>query len=514
MKYRYYILILIYSFSFTTLCKAQSQGDTLDLISKRTADSISKIAFGKMVAGTDDVANLASYVSFVPSDGKFTLAGNYFFKINNNSAKERKAEYFAVGFNGSGSIVGGTVATLFESGTLNTGVDLGLKLSWRINKPNIGSIGSETQEMIEKRKVLEKERAYKIDSIKNSLSLTLLRLKQAELNISDAKIKLDKAKGDIVRFISSISNCAMDTCRLRFTDSVLIAKAKIFTEEQKIIQFKNDTARLAEVYEVCKLDASKKLRDRTDRERYLSNKYGLSRINLSYEDTLVNKTMKIYDDKIYEVEIARPIAGMRLNWLSVILNWNRVAYRTYYDSLPFETALTKVKTPGLTLGLQVNFYSFYKPVRKASLLNVALLFKKTTNLEDLTSSKLIDEKTIVSGSTTRKSSNEYTVYTDLVEVYNTIQLPINYYRFFGKDLSFGWHAFALADWRNTKDNLYDLGAGFIFGLNSTGAKRLFNIEIFAKYKDITRELVDEDETGWKQFQFGLSVAIPFMIYKN
>ena len=86
MKYRYYILILIYSFSFTTLCKAQSQGDTLDLISKRTADSISKIAFGKMVAGTDDVANLASYVSFVPSDGKFTLAGNYFFKINNNSS--------------------------------------------------------------------------------------------------------------------------------------------------------------------------------------------------------------------------------------------------------------------------------------------------------------------------------------------------------------------------------------------------------------------------------------------
>lgn len=513
MKFKLYILIIVYSLSLA-ICKAQSQQDRIDLISNRTADSISKSAFGKMVAGTDDVTNIANYISFVPSDGKFTLAGNYFFRINNDSAKKRKAEYFAVGFNSSGSIVGGTVATLFEGGTLNTGVDLGLKLSWRMNKPNIGSIGSETQEMIEKRNVLEIQRAYKIDSIKNSLSLTPLKLKQTELNISESKIRLDKAKGDVLRFIDSISTCTIDACRSQFTDSLLSSKAKIFTEEQKIIQLKNDTSRLAEVYEVTQIDPTVKWQERTYREQYLSKKYGLSRINLSYEDTIVNKIMKMYDDKIYEVEITRPIAGMRLNWLSAIVNWNRAAYRTYYDSLPFESALTKVKTQGLTLGLQANFYSFYKPVRRASLLNVALLFKRTSNLEDLTASKLIAEKTIPSGSTTRKSSNEYTVYTNPVEVYNTIQLPINYYRFFGKDLSFGWHAFALADWRNTKDNLYDLGAGFIFGLNSAGAKRLFNIEIFAKYKDITRELVDEDETGWKQFQFGLSLAIPFMIYKN
>ncbi|MBL0200955.1 MAG: hypothetical protein IPP81_12735 [Chitinophagaceae bacterium] len=177
-------------------------------------------------------------------------------------------------------------------------------------------------------------------------------------------------------------------------------------------------------------------------------------------------------------------------------------------------ALTKVKTPGHTVGLQANFYTFYKPVQRARLLTVALLFKKTTNLEELTASKLTDEDTVVNGSIIRKSSTEYTVYTDPVEVYNTVQLPVDYYRFFGKQMQFGWHAFALADWRNTGKSIYDVGAGFIFGLNTAGAKRLFNVEIFAKYKDITKQIVDEDETGWKQLQFGLSVAIPFMIYKN
>ncbi|NBB31792.1 hypothetical protein [Cellulophaga sp. BC115SP] len=513
MKYQFYILVLTCSFSLA-ISKAQGQQDLSDLISRRAADSISKSAFGKMVAGTDDVTNLANYVSFVPTDGKFTLSGNYFFSVNNYLSKKRKTEYFAVGFNSSGSIVGGTVATLFESGTLNTGVDLGLKFSWRMNKPNIGSLGSETQEMIEKRKTLEIERDYKIDSIKNSLRLTLLKRKQVELNISDAKVKLDNASRDVVLLTDLISKCSSDTCRLRFTDLLIITNARIFNERQRINKLNRDISKLEEIYEVSQIDPTVKWEDRTEREQYLSRKYGLSRINLSYEDTVINKVKKVYDDKIYEVEIARPIAGMRLNWLSVIFNWDRVAYRTYYDSLRYENALTKLKTPGLTLGLQANFYSFYKPVRRASLLNIALLFKRTTNLEDLTSSKLTEEKIIASGSTTRKSSNEYTVYTDRVEIYTTIQLPINYYRFFGKDLNFGWHAFALADWRDTKDNLYDLGAGFIFGLNSTGGKRLYNVEIFAKYKDITRELVDEDKKGWKQFQFGLSVAIPFMTYKN
>ncbi|MBK6381412.1 MAG: hypothetical protein IPF72_17750 [Chitinophagaceae bacterium] len=166
------------------------------------------------------------------------------------------------------------------------------------------------------------------------------------------------------------------------------------------------------------------------------------------------------------------------------------------------------------VGLQANFYTFYKPVQRARLLTVALLFKKTTNLEELTASKLTDEDTVVNGSIIRKSSTEYTVYTDPVEVYNTVQLPVDYYRFFGKQMQFGWHAFALADWRNTGKSIYDVGAGFIFGLNTAGSKRLLNVEIFAKYKDITKQIVDEDETGWKQLQFGLSVAIPFMIYKN
>jgi hypothetical protein len=515
MKPHYHLFPLTL-FTFATVCKSQTRIELTDeMISQRTSDSIAKNAFGKMVAGAEEVTSLANYLSFVPTDGKFTLSGNYFFHVNNkDTTKKRKAEYFAVGFNGSGSIVGGTVATLFETGKLNTGVDLGLKLSWRMNKPNFGSLASSSTTMIEKRSALQFERQQKIDSTKNALTLTLLKLQQAKLAIAEATINQSTAISDTVRFVSEIQKCATDTCRLRFIDSLFTAKSKIFKEDQRIKTLARDTIRLQEIYDVSQIKAGTKYEDRTARQRQLTNKYGLNRIDLTYEDTIINKIWNEYEDKIYEVEIARPIAGMRLNWISGIFNWNRVAYRNYFSKLPFTEALTKVDTSGYTLGLQANFYTFYKPVRKAKLFTIALLFKKTNDLEDLTSSKLTDEVTISDGTTTRKSNKEYTVYTDTVKLYNTVQLPINYYRFFGKDLQFGWHLFALADWRDTKKDIYDVGAGFIFGINTAGAKRLFNIEVFAKYRDLKQELVDEDKTGWKQLQAGLSIAVPFMIYKN
>ncbi len=234
---------------------------------------------------------------------------------------------------------------------------------------------------------------------------------------------------------------------------------------------------------------------------------------LSYQLTEFNKVRKEYENKLYDQHMASPVAGISMSWLSAIVNWNRLSYRTYYDSLAFESALSKQKFTGLTLGLQLNVYKFYGPVQTASLFNIALLYKQTNNLEDLTSSTLNSEKTTVNGSVTRKSATAYTVYTDPIEQYNTIQLPINYYGFFGKNLNYGWHLMGLADWRNNNDNIYDLGAGFIFGVNNTESKKILNIEIFAKYRDITREIVDEDVTGWKQLQFGLSMAVPFFTTK-
>ena len=368
--------------------------------------------------------------------------------------------------------------------------------------------------MIEKRNALQNERDYKIDSARKAIALMNLKLIKDSAVLAETREKLKNTVADTIRFNAIYQSCNTDSCRVRLIDSILSVQDRLNTELYKIKGLVKDSIQLREMYDASKIDPSIRLMERTEREQVLSANYGMSRRNVSFQDTIVNKIWKEYEDKIYEVEMARPVTGMRINWISAIFNWNRVVYRTYYDSLPFANALTKVKTPGHTVGLQANFYTFYKPVQRARLLTVALLFKKTTNLEELTASKLTDEDTVVNGSIIRKSSTEYTVYTDPVEVYNTVQLPVDYYRFFGKQMQFGWHAFALADWRNTGKSIYDVGAGFIFGLNTAGSKRLLNVEIFAKYKDITKQIVDEDETGWKQLQFGLSVAIPFMIYKN
>lgn len=516
MKLPFYLCSL-FLLTSVVICKAQVHRDlSNELISRKAADSITKNAFGKMVAGSEDVTSLANYVSFEPTDGEFKLSGNYFFQVpaKNAANKKRKSEYFAIGFNGSGSIVNGTVATLFESGKLNTGVDLGFKLSWKFNNHVVGSIASASIPMIEKRNALQNERDYKIDSARKAIALMNLKLIKDSAVLAETREKLKNTVADTIRFNAIYQSCNTDSCRVRLIDSILSVQDRLNTELYKIKGLVKDSIQLREMYDASKIDPSIRLMERTEREQVLSANYGMSRRNVSFQDTIVNKIWKEYEDKIYEVEMARPVTGMRINWISAIFNWNRVVYRTYYDSLPFANALTKVKTPGHTVGLQANFYTFYKPVQRARLLTVALLFKKTTNLEELTASKLTDEDTVVNGSIIRKSSTEYTVYTDPVEVYNTVQLPVDYYRFFGKQMQFGWHAFALADWRNTGKSIYDVGAGFIFGLNTAGAKRLFNVEIFAKYKDITKQIVDEDETGWKQLQFGLSVAIPFMIYKN
>lgn len=515
MKLHFYLSSL-FLLTSVVICKAQVQQDlSKETISRKAADSITKNAFGKMVAGSEDITSLANYVSFVPTDGEFKLSGNYFFQVPAKKAgKKPRSEYFAIGFNGSGSIVDGTVATLFEGGKLNTGVDLGLKLSWKFNDHVIGSIASESIPMIEKRNALQTERDYKIDSARKAIALLKLKVRKDSAVLATAREKLKKTISDTLRFNTDYLSCNTDSCRVRLIDSILAVQAKLLADLNQVKSLAKDSVQQQEIYEASQIDPSKRLMQRTTRERELSAKYGMSRINVSFQDTVINKIRKEYENKIYEVEMARPVTGMRINWISAIFNWNRVVYRTYFDSLPFGDALTKVKTPGHTLGLQANFYTFYKPVQRARLFTVALLFKKTTNLEELSSSKLTDEDTVINGSTVRKSSTEYTVYTDPVEVYNTVQLPVNYYRFFGKHMQFGWHAFALADWRNTGKSIYDIGAGFIFGLNVAEAKRLFNVEIFAKYKDITKQVVDEDETGWKQLQFGLSVAIPFMIYKN
>jgi len=512
-----FFYLLFFNLVTISICKSQIQKEiTNEEISQRTADTIAKKSFSKMVAGTEDIPSIANYISFVPTDGKFTLSGNYFFQVPKHDItnKKRRSEYFAVGFNGSGSILGGTVANLLEKGKLNTGVDLGVRFSWRMNTPFVGSLSSESQEMAEKRKSLIIERGLKIDSVKNELSLITMKSKQVELSISEENRKINLVIADTAKIMDSIGACKTDSCRLKFTDSLISLRTKIFSGYQKISALRRDSIKFHEIYQLTLIKAGTKWRDRTPYQQDLSNRYGLNRIGLTYEDTLVNKIYKQYDDKIYEVESARPVAGIEIDWLSIIANLNRLSYRTYKSVLSFNDALQKNNFNGFNFGIQANFYKFNKPFGKSRLFNFALTYKKTNNLEDLTTSKLVDETIVLNGSTTRKASTEYNVYTDSVEVYKTVQLPLNYYRFFGKDLNFGWHGFALADWRNNGKNIYDLGAGFIFGLNNASMKRLFNMELFVTYKDIKKELADEDVTFWKQLQVGLSIAIPFMIYKN
>lgn len=497
---------------------ACSQGLAPGQFSERAFDTITRTAFARMVAGTEDIASTANYVSFVPTDGKFSLASNYFFDTRNRKnikanqrdlTTKREREHWAVGVNASGAIVGGNVASLFEGGGLNTGVNIGVRISWQANRPNTGISAVGNLALNEQISALEFERDQKIDSAVQSLTKTAWRIEQLDLSEREAARRWDTLQNWTGIVMTQRTGCTTDSCKLKLTDSLLVLSRQMQDLKQKAATYARDRSRL----EVIKQLQDVPLKNPTDAQLILKSHYGLN-LNITYEDTIKGTIRKEYEDKIFAVEMTRNVQGMNLTWLSVIADWSRLSYRTYNSELPFTSAIEKNAFDGYSFGLQANHYRINRVFRKASLFNIAVLYKYQNNLEDLTASKLSDEKTISSGNVNRKSVTEYNVYTDTVKSYHALQVPVNYYRFFGKNLSFGWHAFALADFREHDQQIYDLGAGFIFGLNTAGSKRLLNVELFAKYKDISRELVDEETTVWKQMQFGLSVAIPFMIFKN
>ncbi|MBE9461648.1 hypothetical protein ACFP1I_30500 [Dyadobacter subterraneus] len=516
MKFRIpEVLFIFIAVLFLTKANGQNSFNDFNVaVSQRTADTIETRAFSKMVVGQDDVPSIANYVSFIPTDGRFSLSGNYFFKINNDtSGQRRRHESFAVGFSAAGSVIGGNVATLFQEAKLNSGTDLGLRLSWRMNTPKIESLQSESLEMVSKREKLLFERNEKIDSIRNELLLLPEKVARLNYAISEGRRNLKLAAADTAALRKAIRACTTDACRLKNTESLLSLKNKIFKDRQSLQTQIRDSVTLNELAEIAFLDPSLPWARRTPKQQFLTTKFGL-KINMPLEDLLIDQMQKQYEDKIYDIEMSRPIAGMHLNWLSAVLNWNRKTYRTYNNALAFDSSIVKNSFNGMTLGLQANFYTFNRPFRKSSLLTIGLLYKKNINLDDLSTSRLVDETVIINGSTSRKTSTEYNVYTDPIENFSSWNVPVDYYRFFGKDLNFGWHAYALAALRSDKKQLYDVGAGFILGLNSSGAKRLLNIELFVTYKDIKKDVFKDDLSGWKQLQLGVSAAIPFMIFKN
>jgi hypothetical protein len=509
--------ILLCSFALSSSSFAQGSLSSRYEISQRAFDSVTHQAFAKMSSGTEDITNFGNYVSFkTEEDTKFELSGNYFFDIRTKPqdvSVTRDKEYFAVGFTGAGSIIGNNVATLFGEGKLTTGTNLGVKLSWQMNRPAIDATLTTSRLTAEKVDALEFERDQKVDSIRNYLAMVGLKLQQANLVLSESQRKLGILKTALPEINADLAACKTDSCRLMFTDSLVKVNSSIASEEANIKMITKKRDLLQDIDVLRQIKANTPSDQLSNRAKYLVSVYGLP-AHMTFLDTLTNLVRQQYEDTITKVMIARPVQGINISWLSVIGNWNRVAFRTYDAALPFDMGLKKNSFDGFNIGLQANFYHFNKVFQRASLLNIALLWKCTNNLTDLSTSKLTDEKTVKNGDVTRKSATEYNVYTDPVTNYNTWQLPINYYRFFGKNLNLGFHLMASADWREDKVSIYDAGAGFIFGLNNTTTKRILNFELFLTYKDIGRKLADDDVTTWKQMQLGFSVAVPFMIYKN
>ncbi len=486
------------------------------MVSGRTIDSIARIAFAKMATGSEELASLSNNVTLVPTDGKFSLSGNYFFPKSRGNDPEHKKQrqHFAIGFNAAGSVAGDNVSELFSGGKLNTGTDIGIKIHWRTNHPKVGY--TMTGVLLEKQRALNAERDAKIAKALNAITLLPEKIQRDELKIKEKRIEITLQETKVNTTLQHLDDAKTDALKLKCAEELATLREQISKNKDTVSMLTNSLRSDREIHFVSTIDI-KDTTERADSVTLLLDLYGLRSSGStasSYAQLTERAIREEYTQKQLTLEMALPVEGLHISWLSGSVSWNRAAYRTYYVSLPFDQALSKVPFDGLTAGLQWNHYSLLKPVRRAGLFTIGLTFKNTNDLADFSTSKFTQTSTVI-GTAERKVTDEYNVYTDPITPYKTWQVPISYYRFFGENMNLGWHVFALADFRNTKKEIYDLGAGFVLGLNSTGTKKLLNIELTTTYKDLKRELItDKDTSQWKQLVIGLSLTVPFLLFKN
>lgn len=76
------------------------------------------------------------------------------------------------------------------------------------------------------------------------------------------------------------------------------------------------------------------------------------------------------------------------------------------------------------------------------------------------------------------------------------------------------HPFAEIQFRDTNENPFALGLGFVKSLKNKKDNAVFNIEIYAKFKDIGRALPQKEAPFYNRNEIGINFAVPLNFPKK
>lgn len=445
MKKIYHIVIIVYLLSsgFTVFGR---QTDTLALPGP-VFDTIIKRGFARVVTGENDAPGLANYISFNPSDGKFSM--NVFKMFNTR---------VALSFTAAGGLLNDNIGVLFDDGKLNTNTDLGLRLHWQIGRPSVSFTAKDRILIEEKTKRLQFRKEAAIRSIELGLDTIVHRLYTI-----DSLIKTNPGPG----LMAQLNNERDSLLFIRRLDNPTSADLVIF---------------------------------------------GLGKD--SYRKKLSDEVIESYDKEIFKLRTNIPLAGQTFKWITLITNWNRQSYRQYDSTVSMQERIKPKKMDAFNFGAEFTLLHYDAFLHHTHFLNIGVLKKRTNNLEDLSTSKVTDSRTIRDGEYERSISSEYNVYTDAIEKFNVINPYVNFYYLYDKNVSIGAHLFADAQFRNNDKQLVNAGAGVIYGFNNKKDNTVLNVELFLRFKDLTNIRDESQNRLWDHSQIGISFALPFIIFNN
>ncbi len=511
MKLNYHLWTCLRVFScicILSLClptEVQSQNVVPVGLSQNAFDSLIQKGFSQLATGQNEVPTLTSYAAFSPTDGKFSFNG---FVQPTNA--------LALSITATGGVIGENIGGLFDGGKLNKNSDLSLRLHLRGDRPSL-QYDMRHYEMLRKKiGRLNYEQQGKLEKIYEQLNAIPLQLETIPLRIDSTTVKIDTLESRITRMqVRRFDNCGGGNfykCRLKVLDSIaslntLLAKE---TTSLKKLKYRHDSLGYVNRLDRIPKDLSTILATREDSVFY--SVFGMGKNSL--RDSLRNSLQREYSKKARALEVGIPIPAWNISWFTFIANWNRKVYRTFNSTLPIADQINKHDFNRFNFGVEFN--KFYSDVqfKRSTFLNIGLVRKENINLEDLATSKVIDELIVPMGATNRKSSTEYTVYTDSIAQYKLWNLYGNYYKTLGKKMSMGVHLFGDVELRDNDEVVVDASVGYFFGFFNKDKKQIINTEVFIRFNDLTDEVDEEGVSFFRQTQIGLSIAVPLLLIKN
>ncbi|HSU28154.1 MAG TPA: hypothetical protein VLJ68_07220 [Chitinophagaceae bacterium] len=471
-----------------------------DSISNKTWYKILNKTFATIATGQGEAANLATYGSFEPTAGSFKF--NFFGPIIKNDSA--KAAFFNI--SAGGDLIGGNSGILFSNSKFNSGMNISGKLHLPIYR-ELHSSGNELDSISTKIKILDQDRsAEKRNVIANSDPEYILinyrnnstKLLNITKDIEHANMILDSLK-------TILSNTPADTARiLKLTDTLILLSAKQRQRYTDSDVLKNKVDSLDEL---------------------------ISDNLLPIE--ILNKKIYMIDDlfdsKREALEMSVKITRSSFAWLSMVGNYVRKKYYTFFDSLPFPRQFTENKYSTFSYGIEFNIVVYtadawpktkknprrLEKIPRIHIGNFGLIRIRNNDIEDFSTTELSDSRKYTSSDSTHSLSTKYFVYTHAITEYKAWKIYLNYYYFIGKTRTMAWHIFPDIEFRDTHKTPLNFGLGLVFAIKNKKDNLVFNMEAYGKLVDIGKVLPQEEKHFWNRNELGIRFGIPidFPVFK-